>query len=259
MRELEAAEMCKLMDNVYRDVKFAFSNQLADVCERLGLNIHEIIDAVNRHYGRNDIPKPSPGVGGPCLTKDPYILKRIFEENGMDAPLVLAARRINEGGARNLVHKAEAKLQKMGKSLKGARVLVVGLAFKGEPETSDLRDSTALWFLDELKKVTSDIAGYDPVAFPEEMAELGIDVVDLEQGFKGADAVFVLNNHRSYLKWDLHRLVPTMKKPGILFDSWLFFPNAPLWTSPRLSTPRSGLDKTAVDNQQQEQRCGVWQ
>jgi UDP-N-acetyl-D-mannosaminuronic acid dehydrogenase len=249
VHSLEAGEMCKLLDNVYRDVKFAFSNQLADVCERLGLNIHELIDAVNHHYGRNDIPKPSPGVGGPCLTKDPYILKRVFEENGMEAPLIAAARRVNEESARSIVGKVEARLNCVGKSLKGARVLVVGLAFKGEPETSDLRDSTALLTLDELKKVTGDIAGYDPVAFPEEMADLGIEVTSLEKGFAGADAVFVLNNHRSYLKWNLCPLLSSMNLPGLFFDAWHMFSEHKVCESPDVLYASIGVGKQANNDE----------
>ena len=66
---LEAAELCKLIDNSYRDVKFAYANQIALLCEKLNLNAHDIISKVNLGYNRNDIAFPSPGVGGPCLIK----------------------------------------------------------------------------------------------------------------------------------------------------------------------------------------------
>jgi|TARA_Y100000294_G_scaffold51167_1_gene48200 UDP-N-acetyl-D-mannosaminuronic acid dehydrogenase len=220
---LEAAEFSKLIDNVYRDVKFAFANQIAELAERLGLNVHQVIDAVNHHYMRNNIPKPSPGVGGPCLTKDTYILKDVFNKAGMEAPLLTASRIINEQGPKNIVLRADVALKSVGKGLKGARVFVVGFAFKGEPETSDLRDSTTLWFLDELKKCTTEIIGFDPVIQHNDLATLDIIISDPEDGFLGADAVFIMNNHKSYLKWDLPKYLRSLRKPALFFDAWHLF------------------------------------
>lgn len=221
---IEAAELCKLIDNCYRDVRFAFANQVAEIAERVGVNIHNIISAVNLNYARNSIPKPSPGVAGPCLIKDPYILSNVYEKFGMEAPLMMAARKVNERGAISPADKAHAQLEKKGGSLKGARVFVVGFAFKGEPETSDLRDSTTLIFLEHLKTYTDNIIGFDPIAFPEEMAELGIQLTDdVEEGFKGADVVFVLNNHPSYRKWNLDKYLPQMNSNSIFFDGWHMF------------------------------------
>ena len=77
---LESAELSKLIDNSYRDTVFAYSNQLALLTEKLKLNLVEIIDKVNLGYSRNTVPKPSPGVGGPCLSKDSYILSESFKK-----------------------------------------------------------------------------------------------------------------------------------------------------------------------------------
>lgn len=229
---LEAAELCKLMDNVYRDVKFAFANQVAELAERMGLNIHALIEAVNHNYGRNDIPLPSPGVGGPCLTKDPYILRNVFERHGMQAPLVAAARVINERAPEAILARAQSVLSAQGKDLANARVLVVGFAFKGEPETSDMRDSTTLWFLDVLRRKCGDIRGYDPVVPPAEIADLGVSAVGLEEGFAGADAVFVMNNHRSYLSWDLPKLLGLMNRPALFYDAWHLFSKTKILARP---------------------------
>ncbi|RJP19203.1 MAG: hypothetical protein C4529_11510 [Deltaproteobacteria bacterium] len=223
MESLEAAELCKLIDNSFRDVRFAFANQIAEIGESIGLDIYRVIEAVNLNYSRNDIPKPSPGVGGPCLIKDPYILRKLFRESGLDAPLLTAARHINEAGPRRIVRSAEALLKSVGKELKDCRAFVVGFAFKGEPETSDLRDSTTLWLLEELKRRTDKIVGYDPVAFPSEMKSLGIRVVGVEDGFRDSDVVFIMNNHNSYLRWDIERYISLMKRPALVYDCWRMF------------------------------------
>jgi len=220
---LEVAELCKLMENCYRDVRFAFANQIAMLAEKIGINIHKAIEAVNLNYQRNSIPKPSPGVGGPCLTKDPYILNKVFERNGMKADLLLAARSINESIVEAIPLRCDNMLKIAGKTLINANVFIIGFAFKGEPETSDLRDSTSLWFLDSLKKYTKNIKGYDPVVPSDHIAALGVKIADVEDGFKDADAVFIMNNHRSYLRWNIDKLISKMNKPALFFDSWHVF------------------------------------
>jgi len=229
---LEAAEMCKLMDNVYRDVRFAFANQVAQVAEPLGLDIHSIIDAVNLNYERNDIPRPSPGVGGPCLTKDPYILSAVFKEQGLTAPLIAAARHVNESGPPDIVGKVRAMLDAQGKDLAACKAFVAGFAFKGHPETSDTRDSTTLFFLRELLAQCANVTGYDPLVPPGEIAALGARPVGLEEGFQDADAVFVMNNHASYLRWDLPRLFGLMARPAVFYDAWRMFPHLKSQTRP---------------------------
>jgi len=221
---IEAAELCKLIDNCYRDVRFAFANQVAEIAERVGVNIHNIINAVNLNYARNSIPKPSPGVAGPCLIKDPYILGNVFEKFGMQANLLMAAREINEQGAVSPVLKVDNMLKKYSKTLKNARVFVVGFAFKGDPETSDLRDSTTLIFLDTLKEYTNNIVAYDPVAFSNELKALNVEVVsEPDEGFNQADAVFILNNHASYRKWNVDEMLKKMNHISVFYDGWNLF------------------------------------
>ena len=79
VKNLEGAEMVKLLNNSFRDLSFAFSNQIAMICDQHGLNTNEVINAANKGYPRNQIPLASPGVGGPCLTKDPYILDEVID------------------------------------------------------------------------------------------------------------------------------------------------------------------------------------
>src|SRR3989338_5954473 len=221
---LEAAEMCKLLDNTYRDTMFAYSNQIAMFCEKAGLNMHELIEKVNLLYHRNFIPKPSPGVGGTCLSKDPYILIQNFREYGLEPPLLIFARQINEMAQRLMYKRSNNILSKAGKSLGRGKIFIIGFAFKGEPETSDLRESTTVWFLRELQKnKVGNIWGYDPVISPSELKKLGVRPCSIEAGFRNADSVFIMNNHHSYKGLRIFRLIETMNLPALFFDCWRIF------------------------------------
>ena len=140
MNDLESSEMCKLLDNTYRDTIFAYSNQMALLSEKIGLNLSQLIDKVNIGYERNKIPKPSPGVGGPCLTKDPYILNYNFKKAGLRADVSMSARKINELMVYSIVKKVKRFLKNTNKNIKTSKIFILGLSFKGNPETSDTRD-----------------------------------------------------------------------------------------------------------------------
>ncbi|MFC1612669.1 nucleotide sugar dehydrogenase, partial [Patescibacteria group bacterium] len=91
VNSLEAAEMVKLANNLCRDVNFGFANELALICDKFNLDANEVIEAANSGYPRNKIASPSPGVGGYCLTKDPYILADAVEKKGYSPKLILSA------------------------------------------------------------------------------------------------------------------------------------------------------------------------
>lgn len=221
---LEAAEMCKLMDNTYRDTRFAFANQMAKLSEKYSLNINHLINKVNLSYERNTIPFPSPGVGGACLSKDPYILINNFEENEIDCPLTKASRKINEDAPNDIFNKTKKFMDSVGKEINNAKIFIIGLAFKGEPETSDLRDSTTVWFINKLREHdVSNIWGYDPIVNKNDIQSLSIKNCSLEEGFKGADAVFIMNNHKSYTSINLSLLLETMNTSSYFFDGWNVF------------------------------------
>ncbi len=219
---LEAAELSKLIDNSYRDHVFAYANMLAPLTERLGLDLHRIVDAVNFSYERNRVPRPSPGVGGPCLSKDPLLLASVYERHGLSTQMIEEVRRINTRGPGLVCDKLLRLLDAAGKQASMARVSLVGLAFKGEPETSDLRGSTSLALLAQLPEI-GQLRGYDPVVPAEAIAGLGLLPVSLEEAFEDADALLVLNNHASYREWKLPTLLDRMRKPAVFIDCWHLF------------------------------------
>ena len=224
---VEAAEMCKLIDNTYRDYVFAYSNQLAMLTEQMGLDLTKLVEAVNYQYPRNNVPKPSPGVGGPCLTKDPYIMMELFEENGIKSKLFHESRIINESGAHHLFGKIQNLFKSARKEWKKSKIFIAGFAFKGQPETSDLRDSTTLWLLDLLKETGARLVGFDPVVPDDELAALGIEVVnEFKEGARDADAILIMNNHRSFYNLDISTLLESAARPVVFVDSWhIFEPN----------------------------------
>lgn len=220
---LEAAEMVKLIDNSYRDVHFAYANEIALLCEKLHIDARECITKANFQYPRNSIPTPSPGVGGPCITKDPLILVHVAKQLGYELNLVIHSRWLNEFVPSHLASKIIKKLKEIGKEIKDAKIFVIGFAFKGNPETSDMRNSSTLILLRELKKHISTIYGYDPLIPSSELESTGVIPTNVEEGFHNADCVVIMNNHKSYLSFDLKSLIQKTSKPFVFVDCWSMF------------------------------------
>lgn len=220
---LETAEIIKLIDNSYRDIKFAYANEIAILSEKMGLDAGEIINAANIHYPRNNIPVPSPGVGGACLSKDPYILIDDAKYYGYTPQLIKTARALNECIPSLIVQRIKKQLDNMGKDISNSKIMIIGFAFKGQPETSDMRDSTTLWLINELKKYNDVIFGYDPIVPAEEIEKLGIKFTSVEKGSENADCIMFMNNHPSYSNLDPYKIISNMNNPCIFYDSWRVF------------------------------------
>lgn len=205
---LEAAEMIKLAGNAYRDYSFAFANQLAEVAREHNVDIDEVISKSNLNYPRSTIPAPSPGVGGPCLTKDPYL----FGASGLKKNPILSARLYNETVPKQLV---DFILSNVTKRQSG---LVLGLAFKGSPPTDDLRNSTNLEIAFELSKHFESFATWDAVIDKEKLIN-GLSerevVADSSFSFLG-----ILNNHPSNPELVKKILSHTSVGELTLFDPW---------------------------------------
>lgn len=221
---IEEAEMVKLVNNTFRDTIFAFSNEVALVCDSYHLDAIKVITAANEGYPRDPVPLPSPGVGGVCLKKDPYLLQVSAQAKNIETTILGRSRIVNEYMPMHVYQKFARFCAKSGLILADAQVFLVGFAFKGWPETSDMRDSPTLELVNLLNQAGVHMRGYDPVVKPEDLDKLhGIQSISLEDGFKGADAIFIMNNHPSYEDWNLNTLLDTMKKPGLFVDGWSMF------------------------------------
>lgn len=224
VNSLEASEMVKLANNLCRDVNFAFANELVLICDKFNIDTHEVINAANFGYPRDHIALPSPGVGGYCLTKDPYILTEAAEKNGYLPHLLTIARNINEYMPHYVVGQVEKFLSAHNKKIDETKFYILGFAFKGKPDTSDVRFSPAVDVLNILKsKGAKNIYGHDPVVPKEIIAELGVNFSDVENGFQDADCVLIMNNHPVFSSLDILALLEKTRKPVLLFDSWKLF------------------------------------
>ena len=222
--DLESAEMIKLLNNTYRDVKFGYANEMALICKELGLDMVNLVKAANQGYPRDKIPLPSPGVGGACLTKDHYILESSCIGINSKPRVGHEARKANELVPKYLVDEMERDLNKLNKSIKNAKIFVVGFAFKGSPETSDLRGSTTLDLLAELQaKGASNINGYDFIVDSSEINKLGVKTVSVEDGFANADVIFIMNNHQGFTRLDILSLIQSAAPNCVFMDGWGLF------------------------------------
>lgn len=217
---IEAAEMLKIMDNTYRDMMFAYANQIALVCNAVGLDMVPIVHAANQGYNRNNIPVPSPGVGGACLSKDPYILASVCRQAGIDPSLFIKGRAVNEFMPIYTVSRVYEAIGKLGGGISGGTVLVLGFAFKGKPETSDMRDSPTLDLVRELLRRGARVFGHDPLVPGDEIEALGVEPVSLDEGFAAADAAIVMIDHPLYANLDVAALVDGRSRPIIVMDGW---------------------------------------
>lgn len=221
----EAAEMTKLIDNSYRDMNFAFANEIALVAETLGLDGAEVIRSANLGYPRNNIPLPGL-VGGTCLSKDPHILIESAAAAGASVRLAAAARSVNASLPDYMAQKLRIWLGAGGKRLEDAKVLIAGVAFKGQPDNDDVRDSPAVALARSLTNGSGRaprVYGHDFIVPESEMRAYGIEPVSLEEGFRGADAVVFANNHPAYAQLNIDHLASMMSRPAVIADAWHTF------------------------------------
>lgn len=224
VKSLEEAELVKLMNNTFRDVVFSFANEVASICEGFNINAFDIIRAANEGYPRDKIAMPSPGVGGICLSKDPYLYTHPIAKLATAPILGETSRRINTLGTQAIYDKLERFATHIKRPLKELNILIVGLAFKGMPETSDIRASVTLDILDKLPD-RSRIRIKDFVVSNEEIEKLGCiaESGELVDSCAQADIVLVMNNHYRNNKFNVIEALRRSKHPILFFDGWNMF------------------------------------
>jgi len=219
MSSLEAAELVKLINNTQRDLYFSFANEIAFIADDLNLSCHEVIKAANHNYPRSSIAKPGP-VGGPCLEKDPYILSSSID---IKPKLSLMGRENNESLMSYSVDYAFKYYLNINNTLP-SKIVILGLAFKGNPETSDLRGTLAKSLVDNIISINSNasIFGHDPSVNKEESkAYLGIEQVEsFDLVLQDADLIFIQNNHFYYSSLNLQSVANKVNFGCLIYDFW---------------------------------------
>jgi len=221
VKSFEEAEIIKLASNTYRDFKFAFANEISRIANLNNLSGAELIRKANFGYSRNDIPKPSLGVGGFCLPKDPYLFSKSLSNKG-NFNLDFNSRKINNSSL-ILNYKKIKKIFNIKKTLIGKNVLICGIAFKGYPETLDTRNSPAIELGKNLKKNNFTLTFIDPLSkmFKKDKSLNHFKIVEKIDNLNLFDGVIIVNNHEFFLKAISNNLkINKAKKRKIIFDTW---------------------------------------
>jgi UDP-N-acetyl-D-mannosaminuronic acid dehydrogenase len=202
---LRMAELIKIASNAFRDYTFAFSNYLSQVAREHSLDVNSAIKSANFGYPRNRIPVPSPGVGGPCLTKDPYLLHTKLVK--VESPIRIA-RELNWEMPSLLLSHMKTKIP----NFSSLSVSVIGMAFKGVPETNDTRYSPSVEILKLVRENGNPAVAWDAVADIEEMILHSADV---------SPSVFVIaNNHPENLNYLRNAIQASNKDCYFVVDPW---------------------------------------
>jgi len=215
---LEASELVKLANNTFRDISFAFANELALIADSANVNAFDLIRAANEGYPRNPIPLPSPGVGGYCLTKDPILFSSNPDGPRDDITLARAGRAVNERAALYVVNVLRRFAARVGKPFETLSILIVGAAFKGDPETSDMRGAVSLDVAVALGGQVAKIRAWDAVVTAQELRKSSLEpAVDLRLAVAQSDAVLILNNHRLNSQSEAYQREASAR---LIFDGW---------------------------------------
>ena len=197
---LEAAELTKLLENVFRSVNIALVNELAMLCDRMGINIWEVVDAAaTKPYGfmRFD---PGPGMGGHCLPVDPFYLAWKAREYDTPTEFVELAGEVNQAMPYFCADKITAALNDQSKPVRGSKVVVIGVAYKAG--VGDLRESPGLKILRILRRRGADVVFHDD--YIGELPEFGLMSEPLGEALGGADCAVIVTAHPEL---DIQRVV----------------------------------------------------
>jgi UDP-N-acetyl-D-mannosaminuronic acid dehydrogenase len=195
------AEMCKLTENSFRDVNIAFANELSMICDKLDIDVWELIALANRHP-RVNILQPGAGVGGHCIAVDPWF---IVDTTPEDARIIRMAREVNDHKPEWVLDKIKAAIvdalaEKPGSCMAEIKVACLGLAFK--PDIDDLRESPAVEITQNVVKLGCQVLAVEPNidSLPGKLSAPNLSHAVLDFALANADVVCVLVKHRSFIE-----------------------------------------------------------
>jgi UDP-N-acetyl-D-glucosamine dehydrogenase len=189
----EAAELCKLLENIFRSVNIALVNELAMLTDRMGIDIWEVVDAAaTKPYGfmRFD---PGPGMGGHCLPVDPFYLSWRAREFDMSTEFIELAGQVNAQMPYHCVALVQRALNDAGRAVRGTRIAVFGVSYK--PGVGDVRESPALKIIELLRDLGAELCYHDPHV--PALPEFELESVGVQEALSDADLALVVTAHPS--------------------------------------------------------------
>jgi len=213
---VEVAEISKLVENAFRDVNVAFANEVGLICEKYGIDVDELIKVCNSHP-RVKLLQPGPGVGGPCLPKDPYLLLNPQGKKQIDSKLIIDSRKINDSMPFHVVELVLAAIKEHGKKTSESTVLVLGVSYKAN--VSDTRFSPSKDIVSHLSKNGCNIIVYDPKS-KETFG--GKKTENIWESISQSDALVIVTDHDEFRSLDLAKIKHTMKTPIIVDTRRIF-------------------------------------
>src|SRR6476620_4363827 len=190
----EVAELTKLLENIFRSVNIALVNELEQLCDRMDIDVWEVVDAAaTKPFGfmRFD---PGPGMGGHCLPVDPFYLAFKAREHDFYTEFIELAGKLNQSQPLFCAQRAERALNDVGKPVKGSRVVVLGVAYKSG--VADMRESPALKIIRELRRLGAEVSYHDPHV--AQVPELGLSSEDLDTELAEADIAIIVTAHPEF-------------------------------------------------------------
>ncbi|MDJ0332962.1 nucleotide sugar dehydrogenase [Planococcus sp. S3-L1] len=191
------AEMEKLLENTFRNINVALANEMAILCHKMGIDVWEVIDAAaTKPYGFMPF-YPGPGLGGHCIPIDPWYLTWKAREYNYHTKLIETAGEINDSMSEFVVQRCSEILNTQGKSMKGSKIVVMGIAYK--KDIDDYRESPVLPILDGLTKSGVEWEAIDPFISEFKLNNKVIETIDLtEEKMQNADLVLIATNHTKF-------------------------------------------------------------
>jgi UDP-N-acetyl-D-glucosamine dehydrogenase len=190
----EAAELSKLLENIFRSVNIALVNELAQLCDRLGIDVWEVIDAAStKPFGFMRF-EPGPGMGGHCLPVDPFYLAYKARQHDFYPEFIELAGKINQAQPWWCVERIERALNMARKPVNGSRILILGVSYKAG--IGDIRESPALKIIERLQALGGDVSYHDP--FVPELRGRGLSSIEIDEGLAGADVAAIVTGHPSF-------------------------------------------------------------
>lgn len=228
-----AAEATKLFENIYRDVNIALANELAILCEKLKVDMLEIIDAANaktigfvdkatQKYRSFSVPcnlhTPGAGVGGDCIPVNPYYLLEKADDLQVDLPLVKIARKTNDVMPHHVVELVVSALKDLDRDVDESKIAILGFTYKGDVD--DLRNTPAKLIINKLKSLGASLVGFDPMIGTGKIEEFQISQsAKLDDCLKNVNCAVIVTDHSEFKKIEIDKMRKLMNDKAAIVDA----------------------------------------